>query len=214
MFRRFGELFEEAGTVPVRLRFPGQYADSGLVYTYNWNRFYGPIIGRYVESDAFGLTGGLNVFAYANGNPVRWTRPTGLLTVRCWRPLGDKTGKKPNEVFNHTFDCVLIPGLPPICDSTNAPDTWKPWHGPVPGVPSNTQDPEDEEPDDSYDPDVCKPIHDDGTTCVERCLLGHWANKRPDYDVNPWTPDAINRFEYGQSSLADCIDACETGRWK
>jgi len=42
------------------------------------NRSYNPNWGRFVSEDPIGLAGGINVYAYANGNPVNYKDPTGL----------------------------------------------------------------------------------------------------------------------------------------
>ena len=45
---------------------------------YNYFRDYDPTTGRYVEADPIGLAGGLNLYAYVEGNPVTRYDPSGL----------------------------------------------------------------------------------------------------------------------------------------
>ncbi len=59
------------------LRFPGQeYDDGGRAY--NIFRWYRGSWSRYTQADPMGLHGGLNVYRYANANPVGATDSTGL----------------------------------------------------------------------------------------------------------------------------------------
>jgi RHS repeat-associated protein len=72
------------GTFVYNLRFPGQYYDTETGLSYNYFRDYDPQVGRYVESDPLGLTGGVNTYAYVRGNPISHVDLFGLLPGDCY----------------------------------------------------------------------------------------------------------------------------------
>jgi RHS repeat-associated protein len=49
---------------------------SGLLY--RRNRYYDPSTGRFTQEDPIGLAGGLNLYGFANGDPISYSDPYGL----------------------------------------------------------------------------------------------------------------------------------------
>jgi RHS repeat-associated protein len=66
------------GVFTFNLRFAGQYYDKETGLHYNYFRDYNPAIGRYVQSDPIGLAGGLNTYAYVEGDPIGFADFDGL----------------------------------------------------------------------------------------------------------------------------------------
>jgi RHS repeat-associated protein len=69
--------------VEFNLRFPGHYFDPELGLNYNRFRYYDPTLGRYLQSDPWGIAGGINLYAYF---------PNPLLNVDV-RGLGEENRK-------------------------------------------------------------------------------------------------------------------------
>jgi len=103
--RPYGEVTETVAVDPAsgrqvatNLRLPGQYDERLLAAAgiqgpyYNWNRWYLPSMGRYMELDPIAVAGGFNGrygpdwYGYAEGNPLRYTDPTGRIAP--WLAMG------------------------------------------------------------------------------------------------------------------------------
>jgi RHS repeat-associated protein len=75
-FDAWGNVLASTGMIP-QYGYTGREPDeTGLVYYRA--RYYDATIGRFTQRDPIGLKGGINRYAYVNGNPVNLTDPQGL----------------------------------------------------------------------------------------------------------------------------------------
>jgi RHS repeat-associated protein len=91
-YSAFGEPIGDGESLGTRYRYAGGWGyESGLVGLPGANadltpitllhvgaRWYDPSIGRFVQRDPIGILGGINVYAYAFGNPLTGVDPSGL----------------------------------------------------------------------------------------------------------------------------------------
>jgi RHS repeat-associated protein len=82
-YSAYGLTTYRAGTNDTPFLFNGKYGvqtdASGLLYMQA--RYYNPYLCRFVSADPSGFAGGLNHYAYANGNPVSYLDPFGMGAV-------------------------------------------------------------------------------------------------------------------------------------
>jgi RHS repeat-associated protein len=84
-YSSFGEADVDASSsITNNLRFAGQYYDTESGLHYNYNRFYDPTTGRYMSIDPIGFNGGINMYSYANINPINLIDPLGLFCKIEW----------------------------------------------------------------------------------------------------------------------------------
>ena len=93
----YGETRQRSGTVLPERGFAGMFrhADSGLYLTHY--RAYSPIHGRWLSRDPIHEAGGINLYAYVNGNPISNVDPLGLewqfsQSTGQWSYVDDQTG--------------------------------------------------------------------------------------------------------------------------
>ncbi|AKF08830.1 Rhs-family protein [Sandaracinus amylolyticus] len=67
-------------------RFPGHFWDAETRLHYNRFRYYSPELGRYLQSDPWGVAGGTNTHAYTE-NPLRQVDVRGLMCEAARRPV-------------------------------------------------------------------------------------------------------------------------------
>jgi len=52
--------------------------NDGSGFRYMRNRYYDPLTGRFTQEDPIGLAGGVNLYGFANGDPINFSDPFGL----------------------------------------------------------------------------------------------------------------------------------------
>jgi uncharacterized protein RhaS with RHS repeats len=109
-------------------------AETGLFQ--NHHRNYDPQTGRYIESDPMGLAGGINTYAYVEGNRVSYIDPLGLCSSQpshCPSSYSDRYTNfvSDNAINVGPYALALFGGLwpkswapaelgrPPLLGSTN-----------------------------------------------------------------------------------------------
>jgi len=59
----------------------------------SWHRFYDPETGRYISADPIGLDGGMNLYGYANQNPINYIDPDGRFVMALPFIIGGVSGE-------------------------------------------------------------------------------------------------------------------------
>ena len=85
-YSSYGTLTYRSDNTDTPFLFNGRYGvqndPNGLLYMRA--RYYNPYICRFINPDPIGFSGGLNWYAFADGNPVNYLDPYGLWVETAW----------------------------------------------------------------------------------------------------------------------------------
>lgn len=73
----FGNI-TQTGTLSQPYAYTGREYDSETGLYYYRARYYDPKIGRFIQKDPISFAGGINLYSYAQSNPINWIDPWGL----------------------------------------------------------------------------------------------------------------------------------------
>ncbi len=138
------------GSITNPFQYTGREFDpeTGL-YSYRF-RYYDPTVGRFLSEDPIMFAGGIDLYRYADGNPISEVDPLGLDTKVCYYPSD-------NQPWGHVGF-----GLPQEGEQGTSgfyPDSWNVLDGPG-----------KVKPDTKHKPLQCKTIHLRHTIRTNACL--------------------------------------------
>ena len=120
----FGRLraISVSGSSANTLRYTGREADDSGLYYYR-ARYYDPLVRRFLTEDPIGFAGGVNFYAYAGNDPVRFNDPSGEfvlgftlgggLNFPFIGPIGPAGGASVTFAIDDNFDFIVV-GTPEL----------------------------------------------------------------------------------------------------
>ena len=77
----YGTILESPGSVEQPYTYTGREFDAESGFYYYRARYYDAVIGRFLQSDPAGFSGGLNLYQYVGSNPTNMVDPTGKFAM-------------------------------------------------------------------------------------------------------------------------------------
>jgi RHS repeat-associated protein len=117
------------GSADSPFQYTGRENDAAANLYYYRARYYSPQLGRFISEDPIGLNGGINTYAYANGNPINFRDPTGkdpfLALIGAVGGFGYGyisgliEGQSGSDLYLHALEDAGIGGLTGLTDGLN-----------------------------------------------------------------------------------------------
>jgi RHS repeat-associated protein len=99
----------------LNLRGSNQYFDAETGLHYNYHRYFDPKVGRYLTPDPIGQAGGLNLYAFVEGDAANFTDPLGLQRLTTDAQVRDASfADKLGETFRRAVEQTRLPGASDI----------------------------------------------------------------------------------------------------
>ena len=94
-----------------RYLFTGREFDSETGLYHYRARAYSPALGRFLQRDPIGYSGGMNLYSYVENNSVNWIDPLGLDSYFINYQLIDDRHLPTNEYLSHTYLALTDNGV-------------------------------------------------------------------------------------------------------
>jgi RHS repeat-associated protein len=116
LYKPWGEVRYQSGTLPTKYTYTGQYSHTGdfglMFYVARW---YDPVLGRFAQADTIVPGAGKPLawdrYAYALNSPIRYTDPTGHFSedemCKYWGYCGDGAADRAREVLGEALFGIM-----------------------------------------------------------------------------------------------------------